>query len=73
MDILRKAARPLSTRRIGEAMAEIKNIEVDGAEAWDTFLKPVLGAARRLEQKGTIKMVGRVDGSLCGAIIWALP
>jgi hypothetical protein len=73
MDVLRTANRPLSTRQIGEAMATIKGIEVDGAEAWDTFLKPVLSAARRLEQKGTIKMVGRVDGSLRGAIIWALP
>lgn len=72
MDVLRTAGKPLSTRQIGEAMVVIKKVEVDGTEGWDSFLKPILGAARRLEQKGTIKMVGRVDGSSRGAMIWEL-
>lgn len=73
MDVLRTAGKPLSTRQIGEAMVAIKGIEVNGVEEWDLFLKPVLGAARRLEQKGTIKMVGRVGNSPRGAMICALP
>lgn len=73
MDVLRTAGKPLSTRQIGEAMVAIKGVEVDGVEEWDSFLKPVLGAARRLEQKGAIKMVGRVDDSPRGAMIWSLP
>lgn len=72
MNVLRTADKPLSTRQIGEAIVVIKGVEVIGVEEWNSFLKPVLGAARRLEQKGTIKMVGRVDGSARGAMVWAL-
>jgi len=72
LNALRTAGRPLSTRQIGEALIAIKGITVNGAKEWDSVLKPVLGAARRLEQKKAIKMVGRVDDSPRGAMIWQL-
>ena len=72
LNVLRTAGKPLSTRQIGEAMAALKGMTVNGVKEWDSFLKPVLSAAQRLERKGTIKMVGRVDDSPRGAMIWEL-
>jgi hypothetical protein len=72
LDALRSAAAPLSTRQIGEAMVAVKGMTVNGTKEWDSVLKLVLGAAQRLERKGVIKMVGRVDGSPRGAMIWQL-
>ncbi len=72
LNALRAASTPLSTRQIGEAMIKHKGLTVNGAKEWDLALKPVLAAARRLEQKGSIKMIGRVDGFPRGAMIWEL-
>lgn len=72
MDVLRTAGKPLSTRHIGEVIANLKGIEVKGVKEWNTFLKPILGAARRLQQKGTIKLAGRVDGPGNTAMLWEL-
>ena len=72
LDTLRTAAAPLSTRQLGEAMVAIKGMTVSGTKEWDLALKPVLAAAQRLERKGSIKMVGRVDNSLRGAMIWEI-
>lgn len=73
MNVLRTAGKPLSTRQIGEAMVAVKGIEVNGVAAWNSFLKPVLGAARRLEKKGTIRMTGRASGPGNTAMLWDLP
>ena len=70
MDVLRASSTPLSTRQIGEAMVAHKGHAVNGAQEWDTVLKPVLGAAQRLERKGILKMLGRVAGSGSGAMLW---
>lgn len=72
MNVLRTAGKPLSTRQIGEAIVTVKGVEVNGVVAWNSFLKPVLGAARRLEQKGTIRMAGRASGPGNTAMLWEL-
>lgn len=72
LDTLRTASTPLSTRQLGEAMVAAKGMEVNGSKEWDLALKPILGAARRLEGKGLIRMVGRVDDSPRGAMIWQI-
>jgi hypothetical protein len=72
MDILRASSTPLSTRQIGEAMIAHKGHTVNGAQEWDAVLKLVLGAAQRLEKKGILKMLGRVDGSGSGAMLWQI-
>lgn len=72
LNVLRTAPTPLSTRQIGEAMIALKGMTVEGVKEWDSVLKLVLGAAQRLEKKGTIKMIGRVDGSPRGAMVWQL-
>lgn len=71
MDVLRMAGKPLSARQIGEVIANLKGIEVKGVKEWNTFLKPILGAARRFQQKGTIKLAG---GECPGntAMLWEL-
>ena len=72
MDILRASSTPLSTRQIGEAMIAAKGVTVTGTQEWDSVLKPVLSAAQRLERKGILKMLGRVDGSGSGAMLWQI-
>lgn len=72
LDMLRESIVPLSTRQIGEAMITAKGVTVTGAQEWDSVLKPVLGAAQRLERKGTIKMVGRVSGPGNGPMLWQI-
>ncbi len=72
LDTLRAAIAPLSNRQIGEAMMDVKGVAVTGTQEWDSVLKPVLGAAQRLERKGIIKMVGRVAGSGNGAMLWQI-
>lgn len=72
LNTLRTASGPLSTRQLGEAMVATKGMDVNGAKEWDLALKPILGAAQRLARKGTIRMVGRVDNSPRGAMIWEL-
>ncbi len=72
LDALRTSPAPLSTRQIGETMTAAKGMKVDGVKEWDAVLKLVLGAAQRLKNKGVIKIVGRVDNSPRGALIWQL-
>ena len=72
LDALRSASKPRSTRQIGEAMVAVKGMAVNGVKEWNSVLKLVLGAAQRLERKGAIKMIGRVDDSPRGAMIWEI-
>lgn len=72
LDALRMASQPLSTRQISEAMVSLKGAAVEGAKDWDSVLKLVLGAARRLERKGVVKMIGRIGGQGGGALLWQI-
>lgn len=72
LDTLRTASTPLSTRQLGEAMVKYKGLAVNGPKEWDLALKPILGAAQRLERKGAIKMVGRADGPGNRAMLWQI-
>lgn len=72
LDTLRTATEPLSTRQIGEAIVAAEGLRVGGAKEWDWLLKMVLAAARRLENKGLVKMVGRVERVGNGPMLWKL-
>lgn len=74
LDTLRTASTPLSTRQIGEAMVTLKGLSIEGTQDWDLVLKLVLGAAQRLERKGSILTIGRTgsSGRGGGSIIWQL-
>lgn len=72
LDTLRASTAPLSTRQIGEAMIATIGADVSGAQEWDSVLKPVLSAAKRLERKGIIKMVGRIPGPGNGPMLWQI-
>jgi hypothetical protein len=72
LDTLRTSVEPLSTRQIGEVIASAKGLHLDGNKEWEWMLKIVLGAARRLENKGIIKAVGRVQTTGNPPILWQL-
>ncbi len=72
LNALRTATAPLSTRQIGETMVAIKGFTVETPKDWDKVLKLVVGAVKRMEKKGIVKMVGRVNNSGKGAMIWQL-
>ena len=72
LDALRGGTAPLSTRQIGEAMIAAKGAAVETPKERDAVLKLVLCAARRLERKGIVKMVGRVSDSARSAMLWVL-
>jgi hypothetical protein len=72
LDALRLASSPLSTRQIGEAMVASKGVTIATAPEWDAVMKLVIGAAKRMEKRGTVRMVGRVNNSGKGPMIWQL-
>ena len=53
-------------------MVKYKGLTLNGTKDWDLALKPVLHAAKRLEKRGVIKMVGRVDGPGNKAMLWQI-
>lgn len=72
LDTLRTASGPLSTRQIGEAIVAAEDLQVESAKDWDWLLKMVLGAARRLEKRGVVKMAGQIKRVGNGPILWLL-
>jgi hypothetical protein len=72
LDVLRKSGIPISTRQIGDELVTTQAIDVPDAEDLHAIMKLVLAAAKRLERKGVIKMVGRNAGSGGGAMLWQI-
>lgn len=72
LDVLRKSDAPLSTRQIGDALVATQGIAVVEAHELHDIMKLVLAAAKRLERKGIIKMVGRTAGYGGGAMLWQI-
>ena len=72
LDVLRKSEIPISTRQIGDELVAVQEIEVSVMEDLHTIMKLVLAAAKRLERKGIIKMVGRNAGYGGGAMLWQI-
>ena len=72
LNTLRTATTPLSTRQIGEAMVAAKGVTIGTAREWDVVLKLVVGAAKRMEKRGIVRMVGRVNNSGKSPMLWQL-
>lgn len=72
LDVLRKSETPLSTRQIGDALVATQGIAVTEAHELHDIMKLVLAAAKRLERKGIVKMVGRTAGFGGGAMLWQI-
>lgn len=75
LDVLRKSDAPLSTRQIGDALVATRGIVVAEAQELHDIMKLVLAAAKRLERKGIIKMVGRIagyGGGGSGTMLWQI-
>ena len=72
LDVLRKSESPISTRQIGDELVAVQEIEVPVVEDLHAIMKLVLAAAKRLERKGIIKMVGRNAGYGGGAMLWQI-
>jgi hypothetical protein len=75
LDVLRKSDAPLSTRQIGDALVATQGIVVAEAHELHDIMKLVLAAAKRLERKGIIKMVGRIagyGGGGSGTMLWQI-
>ena len=72
LDVLRKSETPLSTRQIGDELVAIQGIAVTETHELHDIMKLVLAAAKRLERKGIIKMVGRAAGFGGGAMLWQI-
>jgi len=72
LDVLRQSETPISTRQIGDALVVTQGIVVAEAQELHDIMKLVLAAAKRLERKGIIKMVGRSTGFGGGAMLWQI-
>jgi len=72
LEAMRMAEGTLSTRQIAERLIEKSGKTVSGSKEWDSIMKLVVGALRRLESKGYVRAVGKAAGPRNTPILWDL-